>query len=61
MANENHNTAGPLMIEDILQDSLQLLGGDAVSDEEGIVRYGPLTLTVSPKVRISYKITYPSY
>lgn len=37
-------------VEDILQDSLEFLGGDPVSIEDGTVRYGPLALTVSPKV-----------
>lgn len=37
-------------VEDILQDSLEIFGGDPVSAEDGTVRYGPLALTVSPKV-----------
>lgn len=42
--------ASSIDIEDILSDSLELMGGDPVGEEEGIVRYGPLALTVSPKV-----------
>ena len=35
--------------EDILNDSLAFLGGDPVVDSD-IVCYGPLTLTIAPKV-----------
>jgi hypothetical protein len=35
--------------EDILNDSLAFLGGDPVVDDN-VVTYGPLTLTIAPKV-----------
>ena len=35
--------------EDILKDSLEFLGGKPVIDEE-VIKYGPLALTVAPKV-----------
>jgi nicotinamide N-methyltransferase len=36
-------------IEDILSDSLEILGGKTVGDP-GYVQYGDLKLTVAPKV-----------
>lgn len=36
-------------VEDILNDSLTLLGGEPVSENE-LIQYGPLKLTVAPKV-----------
>lgn len=44
------NNASSIEIEDILNDSLELFGGDPIGEEEGLARYGPLALTVSPKV-----------
>jgi hypothetical protein len=40
--------------EDILNDALNFLGGTPVLEDDTI-RYGPLTLTVAPKVRFQYK------
>lgn len=37
--------------EDILKDSLAFLGGDPVVDDNSVT-YGPLTLTIAPKVSI---------
>lgn len=36
-------------VEDILSDALEILGGETVEDP-GYVQYGPLRLTVAPKV-----------
>ncbi|KAL0956916.1 hypothetical protein HGRIS_003020 [Hohenbuehelia grisea] len=38
----------PENYEDILNDSLEFLGGQRVVDSE-VIRYGPLSLTVAPK------------
>lgn len=38
-----------LDVEDILSDALEILGGETVEDP-GYVQYGPLRLTVAPKV-----------
>ena len=36
-------------IEDILNDALELFGGEKV-DESGVITYGPLRLSVAQKV-----------
>ena len=38
-----------LDVEDILSDALEILGSETVEDP-GYVQYGPLRLTVAPKV-----------
>jgi hypothetical protein len=44
-----------LDIEDILQDALEFLDPDADHEasrrDDGVVRYGPIELSVAPKVR----------
>jgi nicotinamide N-methyltransferase len=42
--------------EDILKDSLEFLGGKPVIDDEAI-KYGPLVLTVAPKVWMASFLT----
>ena len=42
--------------EDILSDSLEFLGGKPVIDDSNI-RYGPLVLTLAPKVRVWFNYT----
>jgi len=43
--------------EDILSDSLEFLGGKPVIDDSNI-RYGPLILTLAPKVRVEFSYTW---
>lgn len=44
--------------EDILSDALTILGGETVEDP-GHVQYGPLRLTVAPKVIDMLAFSHP--
>jgi hypothetical protein len=49
MLNDRYHDANDESAEDILNDSLAFLGVNTVLGDDDI-RYGPLTLTVAPKV-----------
>lgn len=44
-------------VEDILNDALDLVGGESAEMEDGKLAYGPITVSVAPKV--CYTVRYP--
>ena len=40
----------PVDVEDILNDALDLVGGDSADLEDAKLTYGPITVSVAPKV-----------
>ena len=56
---EEYAAAMSEQAEDILSDALTIMGGETVEDP-GHVQYGPLRLTVAPKMNLS-SLCWPSH